>query len=51
MKKKFPTYLHETAIQYEKIYISAGQRGLQALLSPQDLIRITEALIVDLITI
>ena len=29
MKKKFPTYFHKTAIDYDTIYISAGVRGLQ----------------------
>lgn len=34
MKKLFPTYLHFTAEHFEQIYISAGVRGLQLLLSP-----------------
>ena len=29
MKKKFPTYFHSTALEQEKIYVSAGVRGLQ----------------------
>ena len=29
MKKHFPTYVHETAAQYDYVYVSAGQRGLQ----------------------
>ena len=43
MKKAFPTYIHESALAYEKIAVSAGQRGIQMILSPQDLIRITAA--------
>ena len=43
MKKHFPTYLHETALQFNTIYVSAGQRGLQLQLSPADLIRETRA--------
>lgn len=34
MKKKFPLYIEETAILFEKIAVSAGQRGVQILLSP-----------------
>lgn len=43
MKKKFPTYIHETCNNFEFIYISAGQRGLQIKIAPADLIKITEA--------
>lgn len=38
MKKRFPTYLHETCLTFDRIYVSAGQRGLQIHLKPQDLI-------------
>ena len=38
MKKKFPTYIDETALLYSEIGVSAGQRGIQLLLAPQDLI-------------
>ena len=38
MKKPFPTFIHESALLYDTIYISAGVRGLQLCLSPQDLI-------------
>ena len=49
MKKHFPTYIHQTAEQYEKIYISAGQRGLQVQIAPTDLIREVRAESADLI--
>lgn len=39
MKKHFPTYIHQSCQEFDYIYISAGQRGLQLKLSPQDLIR------------
>ena len=39
MKKQFPTFIHETCLNYQHIYVSAGQRGLQIKLSPSDLIR------------
>ncbi|MDU1903682.1 MAG: Cys-tRNA(Pro) deacylase [Dysgonomonas sp.] len=43
MKKKFPTYIHNTCTNFDFIYISAGVRGLQIKISPIDLINITEA--------
>lgn len=39
MKKHFPTYIHETCRAYPYIYVSAGQRGLQIKVNPEDLIR------------
>lgn len=38
MKKKFPTYIHESAILYDHIYISAGIRGQQIKINPDELI-------------
>ena len=38
MKKQFPTFIHETAQQYDKIFVSAGKVGYQIELSPSDLI-------------
>lgn len=43
MKKPFPTYIHETCVRFPYIYISAGQRGLQFKLAPQDLISLVKA--------
>ena len=37
MKKKYPTTLDETAILVDKIYVSAGQRGVQVILNPEQL--------------
>lgn len=48
MKKSFPTYLHASALDQEFIYISAGVRGLQLRLSPQDLIDCTHAQVAEL---
>lgn len=42
MKKKFPLYIEETAVLFDKIAVSAGQRGVQILLSPGDLCAYTE---------
>lgn len=37
MKKPLPTFIHESALLYDSIYVSAGVRGLQLCISPQDL--------------
>ena len=42
-KKNYPVYLDERALTLEKISISAGLRGMQIILSPQDLIRAVNA--------
>ena len=38
MKKPFPTFIHESALLYDYIYVSAGIRGLQLKIAPQALI-------------
>ena len=43
MKKPYPTFIHESALLYDHIYISAGLRGLQLRISPQDLLDFTRA--------
>lgn len=48
MKKKYPVYIHESAFEYDSIFISAGMRGLQMKVHPGDLIRITDAKASDL---
>jgi Cys-tRNA(Pro)/Cys-tRNA(Cys) deacylase len=42
-KKPFPVYLDETALLYDEVSMSAGMRGLQVLLSPEDLVQVTGA--------
>ena len=37
MKKHFPTYIHETCLEFPYIYVSAGQRGLQIKIDPKEL--------------
>ena len=37
MKKKFPTYIEETAILFDEIAVSAGMRGAQIILNPETL--------------
>lgn len=48
MKKRFPTFIHQSATDFATIYISAGIRGLQLKIAPQALIDYTEALVADL---
>ena len=48
-KKDYPVYLDSKALTHEKISISAGQRGMQLILSPQDLVKATSATVADLI--
>ena len=43
MKKKFPTFIEESAMHRKTIRISAGKRGLQMELAPKDLQKMTEA--------
>ncbi|MCR4741760.1 MAG: Cys-tRNA(Pro) deacylase [Treponema sp.] len=48
MKRKFRTFIDETVILYDEVCISGGQRGLQIKIKPDDLVKITEATLVDL---
>ena len=43
MKKLFPTFIDESCLEFDYIYISAGQRGLQMRLAPTDLVAYTRA--------
>jgi Cys-tRNA(Pro)/Cys-tRNA(Cys) deacylase len=49
MKKKFPTYINETIILFDHVYISAGIRGAQLVMKPEDIIQFTDAQTVDLV--
>lgn len=37
MKKKFPTYIEETAVLFDEIAVSAGVRGAQIIINPEQL--------------
>lgn len=47
MKKKFPTVFDETAQLFDKIYVSAGQRGVQMIVDPMRLAEYVEATFAD----
>jgi Cys-tRNA(Pro)/Cys-tRNA(Cys) deacylase len=42
-KKDYPVFLDETAQLFDRISISAGMRGMQVLIAPEDYIRATKA--------
>jgi Cys-tRNA(Pro)/Cys-tRNA(Cys) deacylase len=47
MKKPYSIFIHETCQLFDQIYISAGQRGLQLKLNPEDLIKMVDAEVCD----
>lgn len=48
MKKKYPTFIDEIAVLFDRIYVSAGLRGQQLILNPEDLRAFTGAQFADL---
>lgn len=48
-KKNYPVYLDARALTLDKISISAGQRGMQIVLKPQDLVRAVNAIVAELV--
>ena len=49
MKKQFPTFIHESAQDLDKIFVSAGKLGRQIELSPQDLAKVSRGTFADII--
>lgn len=49
MKKKFPTYFDEVCLLFEEIAVSAGERGHQMILPPEDLVQLVDGKLVDII--
>lgn len=49
MKKPFPTFFHTTAKDFDHIYVSAGQRGLQLKIRPDDLIGFVRGQLADIV--
>lgn len=49
MKKQFPTFIHETAQQWKKVFVSAGKVGYQIELDPADLARTVGCAFADLV--
>jgi Cys-tRNA(Pro)/Cys-tRNA(Cys) deacylase len=49
-RKPYPVYIDETAVLFDKISVSAGARGTQLILSPEDYLRAAHALGVEVQT-
>jgi len=50
MKKKYPYYLDESIILQSEVAISAGIKGCQIVLAPDDLIKATDAVVCQVMT-
>lgn len=48
MKKPFPTFFHTTCTDFDYIYVSAGQRGLQFKIAPAQLVDYVGAQVADI---
>ena len=49
MKKQFPTFIHETAGTFDRMFVSAGKVGFQVELSPEDLMSVVDCRQADVI--
>ena len=49
-RKRLPTVVDASALDLDRIYVSAGRRGLQVSLAPADLVRLTSATTADIRT-
>lgn len=48
MKKSFPVFIDEDALNHPLIYVSAGRRGLQLKIEPSELIKATKSSVADI---
>ena len=48
MKKKYPTYMDETCTLWDEIAVSAGARGHQMILPPENLANLVDAKLADI---
>ena len=49
MKKLYPTVIHESAKQHEKIIVSGGRLGAQIFIAPDDLVSVVNGKYADII--
>ena len=49
MKKQFPTFIDETALLFDAISVSTGERGVQVIVSPEELAGFLNAKFADLV--
>jgi Cys-tRNA(Pro)/Cys-tRNA(Cys) deacylase len=47
-RSAYPTFVDASALNFEQIYVSGGQRGLDVRMAPTDLITVTHAVACDL---
>jgi Cys-tRNA(Pro)/Cys-tRNA(Cys) deacylase len=47
-KRPYPVYIDETAELWPRVGVSAGHRGLEVVLAPADLVRVTSARLADI---
>ncbi len=47
-KKKYPLFIDQSALGFEKISVSAGTRGMQMLVAPRDLLTASQATLVEI---
>ena len=48
MKKQYKTELHNSIMNYDKVIISGGRIGTQLVLAPEDIVKVTSAIIEDI---
>lgn len=48
-RRKYPTYIEETVELWDSVAFSAGVKGLQIVMGPEDLIRVTQAQVAPLV--
>lgn len=47
-RKKLPTVIDESALLFDRVLCSAGKRGLEIVVAPADLVRLTDAVVADI---
>jgi Cys-tRNA(Pro)/Cys-tRNA(Cys) deacylase len=50
-KKAFPVYLDESALAFPEVAVSAGKKGLQLVLRPEDYVVATRATVAKLVMV
>lgn len=48
MKKQYKPVLHNSIMNYDKVIISGGRIGTQLVLAPEDIVKVTSAIIEDI---
>ncbi|MDY6328772.1 MAG: Cys-tRNA(Pro) deacylase [Lachnospiraceae bacterium] len=48
MKKQYKTVLHNSIMNYDKVIISGGRIGTQLILAPEDIVKVTSAIVEDI---